>query len=470
MKIKFLPAALLFPLLASAGVQYNESDLRVRNMQVTKVNQQINVRMDLDYTNVPLKSSQEMTVTPVLRSGNDEIVMPTVVFAGRQRYYYRLRNNDTGVPLMRSGKEATMAYEASFPYQPWMNNSELVVNYRVDGCCGNQLASFSTPLQSVNFTPPAYTAEYVYIPPQAEKVKIRQESGTAYIDFVVNRTDINPGYRNNAAELAKITTTVNNVKNDPDITITGMSIKGFASPEGNYENNVRLAKGRTAALEQYVQDIYQFPDGFIKTSSDPSNFDGLKDYLMANDIAEKDGILAILNSDLSPYDKNMKIRTSYPGEYAWLLKNVYPGLRKSDYKIDYTVRSYTDVAEIFQVMKVAPQKLSLSEFYLAAQSLQPGTDAFNEVFDIAVRMFPNDEIANLNAANSAMQRGDLVSASKYLNKAGNSNEVLYAQGVLAALRNDHATAMQIFSRLQNVMPQAAEALGQLQAIKDFNGK
>lgn len=469
MKIKFLLAALLFPFLASAGVQYNKSDLKPQNLQVTKIHQQMSVKMDLDYTRVPVKTSQELTVTPVLRSGNNEMVMPSVVISGRQRYYYRLRNDDTNVTLLRSGKDATMAYTASFPYQPWMNNSELVLNYKVDGCCGSPKAAFDIPLYDVNFTPPTYTAEYVYIPPKAEKVKIRQESGTAYIDFVVNKTDINPAYRNNAAELAKITTTVNNVKNDPDITITGMSIKGFASPEGNYENNVRLAKGRTQALEQYVQNIYKFPDGFIKTSSDASNFDGLKDYLMANDVAEKAGILDIINSDLNPYDKNMKIRTSYPEEYAWLLKNVYPGLRKSDYKIDYTVRSYTDVAEIFRVMKVAPQKLSLSEFYLAAQSLQPGTEAFNEVFDIAVKMFPNDEIANLNAANSAMQRGDLVSAAKYLNKAGNSNEALYAQGVLAALRNDHASAMHIFSRLQNVMPQAAEALRQLQAIKDFNG-
>lgn len=470
MKIKFLLAALLFPFLASAGVKYNENDLKVQNLQVEKVNQQINVQMDLDYTQIPLKSNQELTVTPVLRSGKNEVVMPTVVFAGRQRYYYRLRNNETNVPLVRSGKNATMSYQASFPYEPWMNNSELVMNYKVDGCCGNQLASFFTPMQTVNFTPPTYTAEFVYIPPQAEKVKIRQETGTAYIDFIVNKTAIDPAYRNNAAELAKISNTVNNVKNDPDYTITGMSIKGFASPEGNYENNVRLAKGRTEALEQYVQNLYQFPNGFIKTSSDPANFAGLKAYLEANEVAEKAGILDIINSDMTPFEKNEKIRTSYPQEYAWLLKNVYPGLRKSDYKIDYTVRSYTDVAEIFQVMKVAPQKLSLSEFYLAAQTLQPGTDAYNEVFDIAVTMFPNDEIANLNAANSAMQRGDLVSAAKYLNKAGNSNEARYAQGVLAAMRNDYDTAMQVFSQLQGVMPQAASALQQLKAIKAFTGK
>jgi hypothetical protein len=36
--------------------------------------------------------------------------------------------------------------------------------------------------------------------------------------------------------------------------------------------------------------------------------------------------------------------------------------------------------------------------YLVAQTYEPGSPEFNEVFDIAVRLFPDDETANLNAA------------------------------------------------------------------------
>ncbi len=61
-------------------------------------------------------------------------------------------------------------------------------------------------------------------------------------------------------------------------------------------------------------------------------------------------------------------------------------------------------------MAERPNELSLEEFYLLAQSYPAGSKEFDEVFDIAVRMFPNDPVANLNAANAAMASGHLDSA------------------------------------------------------------
>ena len=51
-----------------------------------------------------------------------------------------------------------------------------------------------------------YCPQYqlAYITPQAEEEKTRQLSGRAFIDFVVDKTDIRPNYRGNAAELAKV--------------------------------------------------------------------------------------------------------------------------------------------------------------------------------------------------------------------------------------------------------------------------
>ena len=470
MKTKIFLAMLLCPILALAGIRYSESELQVQNVQTVKNGQNLDISMDLDYTKFPIKSNQELRVTPILRNGANVQALQSVTFAGHNRYFYHKRNDDGTVNLMRNGKKAIFDYSASVPFQSWMNNCELVMSYQVNGCCGNTAATFETPVKDVRFAPPTLTPAFAYIEPVAEKVKIRNVKGTAYIDFIVNKTNIDPTYRRNKAELAKITTTINLVRDDKDVTLKSMAIKGYASPEGPYENNVRLAKGRTAALEEYVQNLYKFPDGFITTSFDAANFQGLKAYLDTNEVADKAGILDILASDLQPYDKNQKIRTTYPNEYAWLLKNVYPSLRKSDYEVEYTVRSYTDVAEIIEVMKKNPQKLSLHEFYLAAQSMQPGSDEFNHVFDVAAAMFPDDPTANLNAANSAMQRGDLVSAGRFLRKAGNSNEARYAQGLLAALNKDYDTAIATMKILQNAMPQAQQMLQQLQAIKAWQGK
>ena len=70
-------------------------------------------------------------------------------------------------------------------------------------------------------------------------------------------------------------------------------------------------------------------------------------------------------------------------------------------------------------------------------------------------MYPADEIANLNAANAAMRRGDLDGAERYLAKAGQSPEAIYARGALAIRRADYDTARRYLTE--------AKALGVQQA-------
>lgn len=80
------------------------------------------------------------------------------------------------------------------------------------------------------------------------------------------------------------------------------------------------------------------------------------------------------------------------------------------------VRSFT-LEESKEVLKTDPRQLSLDEMYRVAQTYEPGSEEFNEVFETAVRVFPNDPVSNLNAANIALVRKDAVAARAYLDKA-----------------------------------------------------
>ena len=60
---------------------------------------------------------------------------------------------------------------------------------------------------------------------------------------------------------------------------------------------------------------------------------------------------------------------------------------------------------------------------------EPGSEDFVKVFETAVQMYPNDPVANLNAANVAMAEGNFRQADKHLDKAGDSPEATYARGV-----------------------------------------
>lgn len=97
--------------------------------------------------------------------------------------------------------------------------------------------------------------EFAYIMPQPEAVKQRAEEGTARLNFDVDKYDIRPDFRNNAAELRKIRETIDLVRNDKDVKLTGIYLHGYASPDGPYAHNAELAKNRTCALENTLRTI-----------------------------------------------------------------------------------------------------------------------------------------------------------------------------------------------------------------------
>lgn len=445
-----------------------QRQLPVSGLDLRHRSEEMKLDMSLEASKFSASKDQEYILTPVLVSadGTDSVAFRPVVIAGRNLYYRHIRRNTPDeAQLFRSGK-TDISYASSVDYQPWMDNAVLKINTCRQGCCDKPTGNYSDPVARVRRV--EYSPVFGYVSPVADTVKVFKLEGSAFVNFPVNRTELYPTYMNNPAELAKITGTIDSVKGDADVKITSIFIKGFASPEGPYSNNVRLAKGRTATLKAYVENLYNFPSGFITTDYLPENWPGLKAYVEKSQLANRDAILAIINTDMDEDAKNARIERTYPNEYAFLLANVYPGLRRSDYVINYTVRSYTTLEEILKVLHTAPQKLSRSEFYRAAQSMTPGSDEYNEVFETAVRMYPNDEASNLNTANTAMRRGDYASAARYLDRAGTAPVVTYARGVLAALKKDYVQAETYFRQAASEgYAEADAAVAQMEEMKRF---
>lgn len=221
-----------------------------------------------------------------------------------------------------------------------------------------------------------------------------------------------------------------------------------------------------------MQRLYDFPESFIATDFEPEDWEGLYEYVDASTLPHREEILALIESDRDPDNKEWCIKSAYRDDYRQLLASCYPALRHSDYRVEYTVRGFSDTEEIRRIMQTQPQKLSLQEFYLLAQEAEPGSDDFVEVFETAVRIYPDDPAANLNAANTAMSRNDTGSAARYLAKAGDTAEADYARGACAALNEDYETAGRLFRQAaERGMPQAAVAAEQVALLtgKKQNG-
>ena len=86
------------------------------------------------------------------------------------------------------------------------------------------------------------------------------------------------------------------------------------------------------------------------------------------------------------------------------------------------------------MIKTRPQLLSQNEMFMVAQTYEPGSKEVTEVMEIAVRMFPDDPTANLNAACTRLNVGDAEGAKPYLDKAGNSLEAEAARKIYEEIK------------------------------------
>lgn len=460
----------LFGLQAFASVV--PDSIPTRHVKLSVDGGRMSVDMTLDMGDLKVNHNRFVVYTPLLVNGGDTLRLKPVEVFGRRRYYTYVRN---GREWVQHGREYryratrcpdTLAYHSSVPYEEWMNGVRLLLNGQLYGCCECLLEE---RLQETSGywkkpRPLVFTPEYVYVSPRAEVRKTRAISASAFIDFPVNRTDIREDYRNNRTELQRLLASVDSVRGDSDITVKSITLKGFASPEGTYANNARLAEGRTEALRQYLMKFDVLPADSIRTDFVPENWEGLRAWVERSDLPQKDKILALIDGDRKPDNKEWVLKSTYPAQYRTLLAECYPALRRTDYTIDYEIRSYSDPEEMLRILEQAPQKLSLQEFYLAAQALEKGSERFIAVFETAVRMYPSDEIANLNAANAAMSRGQLDEAGRYLAKAGDTPQAEYARGILAALRKEYDEAEKRFATLETELPEAANALRQVRKL------
>lgn len=305
-----------------------------------------------------------------------------------------------------------------------------------------------------DYTVPALLVSPIYEPlfraafvtPEVEAVKARSVSGSAYIDFEVARTEILKDFRNNAVELQKIYSTIELVRNNPNVKITGISIVGHASPEHDYESNMKLSEQRAQSLRDHIGAIYGFDRKLISAWGVGEDWDGLDSLVASSKMLEKSNLLKIIRSSDDHDRREWRLKTLNKGrEYRQILADYYPKLRRSDYKISYTVVPFS-VEKGKEVFETRPGDLSLNEMFLISKTYPEGSFEFIELFETAVRLFPTSDVANLNAAASSLIRGDAIAAARYLDRVRKRGEEwCNNMGILSWLRGDKRKAAEYFA-------------------------
>lgn len=445
----------LLPVLGGKAQTLYKNQVRIEKESITRSDDnRLTINMDIVLQeNLKLTSNHVATLTPFLEENGKKKILPSIVVYGRKRDIVNQRNNvkpeNTYTVIRRErNEEQKVNYLVQMPFEAWMRTADMKLNVDVCGCCDLLEETSGELITQLNISPLKILPTIAYITPQAEGVKHRAVEGSAYLDFPVNKYIIYPEYRRNTVELAKIRATIDTVRNDNTTTLTGIKIHGYASPEGSYANNTRLAKNRTQALVDYVTSYYNFDKNLITSESTPEDWEGFRKFVAASSMDKKDEILRLMDDESINIDKKERdiAKLVGPQGYQFILNECYPALRHSDYIVNYTVRGF-NLEESKEIINRRPQLLSLQEIYLVAQSYEPGSEEFNHSFRVAATMFPDDPIANLNAGAMEIQKGgDMTTAKKHLAKADqNAPETLNNLGVIAMLEGDLDVAEKYFN-------------------------
>lgn len=468
---------------AHAQSRSYDGNITIQPLRLEQSGEMLHVELNIILSHVMVKSAHGLDLIPQLVSSNQTMNLPKVSIKGKNEYlaYERTlalmsakQKAAYDLPYMvekdYKRKSDTIPYRYMLPYEPWMADARLDMQWDECGCGEIALMDIEPVLDRVTleYIPIPYVPipHVAYITPKSEEIKRREIQAECFLDFVVNKTDIRPNYMNNPRELGKIHTMIDDLKSDPSIKVNRLDIIGYASPEGTLENNKRLSEGRAKALRDYLASKYEFPRDNYRIVFGGENWDGLVKALNSMDFEYKEEVLKIIET--TPIEKGreaklMKLNGGVP--YRILLKNVFPSLRVAICKVNYNVKNFS-VDEAKEVLKKRPQNLSLNEMFLVANTYTQGSQEFIDVFETAVRMFPENETANLNAAASAILRNDLVSAERYLAKVSPNTypaEYNNAKGLIALLKGEYEKANDYLRKaVESGLPAASSNLDELE--------
>lgn len=437
----------------------SDNQVVVKNVQVARTQDKTILTMDFILDQLQVPSNRYRAFTPIIKSkdGLHEQRLKTLIVSGRRQNIVFERDGidplyaDNCENIRRLKNEPqTYAYTTAVANEPWHRAADVFVECDLCGC-GDVMKNQQAYLTSLLPPDPYDLIALTDVVPAATK-KERNLHGSAYITFVVDRWEMKPDYMDNRRELRKITDTLDVMANDPNVSVREIRIHGYASPESPYEHNRMLATNRAKSLTDWLKQQYNLPaDVFARAEATPENWEGLRRAVVAmgtDILPHKQEILDIIDdTSLEPDPKEWRIKQRYKDEYSYLLREVYPGLRRSDYDISFNFSDFT-LEQAKEIYKKRPYQLSTRELWDVAQTMEPGSAEYNKVLQTAVNIYPDDPAANLNLANVAIRQKDLLKAETLLDKAGDSAEALQSRAVLCILRQQYDEAQALLNQAE----------------------
>lgn len=365
-------------------------------------------------------------------AGGDTLRLSGAVFRGKRnmRYVERARYYGTAGPATADelplGVSKTYTADIARADCPWLwqGDARFTVRRTKEGCCD------VIPLPYSGVTAMAYVPPFVpvlahvpdntgragqlerdnpmlqhiskYRPYDATRV-LRKEEGSLYVHFPLDKADLRRDFRDNAATLDRIVSVTRDIMADTTSSVKIIQIVGLASVEGSVAHNRALAGRRAEALKQYICGRVATPDSLYECVNGGEAWTELRDQIADTDIAWRDALLSIIDTEADPDRRERRIKALDGGRaYAYLKAHVLTDQRNSGY-----LRIYYDY-----VPDTAARTINAATDLLARQS-------YDEALSLLLTVKADPR--SWNALGVAFyMKGDASAAEQYFIKAADN--------------------------------------------------
>jgi hypothetical protein len=407
-----------------------------------------------------MKKKAVVTVTPELRYADGQVARGQgTTFQGE-----KVQGNDQTI-LYQVGGRYTM--KTSFDY---LNCNKADMYLTFDAKVGKKQVEVPAVkvAEGIIATSELYkntlkSAQAAVAPDAFQRINAQKQE--ANIKFLIQQATLRQSElkNNSVQEFVKLLEQINNDREG--LNLKDVEVSAYASPDGGYDLNDKLAAQRQQATEKYVQQQLKkakLTDASVDAKYTAEDWDGFQELVKASNIQDKDVILRVLSMYKDPQEREQQIK-NISSAFRELADGILPQLRRSRMIINYETVGRSD-EQIQQQLKADPKQLSVEEMLYAA-TLVDSKNAKEDIYKATSEVYPNDARAYNNIASMEYAAGNLDAAQKYIEQAQKANgslpEAAANLGLIALCKGD-------IQRAENYIAKATGANGLAEVLGNLN--
>lgn len=397
-----------------------------------------------------------LTVIPVLRYEGGEAWGTSYNFQGE-----KVAGNGQVIP-QKTG--ANIILKSEFDYTPEMQSSELYLTFKAK--VGNKIIELpdvkigdgvlaTAALLSITSEKPAIAPDNFQ--------RIIKEAHDANIMFLIQQAELRSSElkKGEILDWKEIVASANKAANKN----VNIEISSYASPDGGYELNEKLAEKREANTEKFLSKEMQKSqiEVPINAKYTAQDWEGFKALVEKSNIQDKDLILRVLSMYTDSEQREREIK-NISAVYSALTDEVLPQLRRSRLTANIEIIGKSD-SEISSLAATNPKALTADEL-LYAGYLASSLDTKETIYKKAMELFPRDARGYNNVGVVEYMKGNTSSAEAYFNRANEVSKLPETNlnlGYIALNKGDKDKAQEFFGNAAGV-PELDNAMAYLNVM------